>query len=179
MSTLHLLLSSHDYTCKAPVQQIATRRILIGLGNIVSPALWSTIELNIAIVASCVPAFKGCITHFHPNFLGTIRSRTGSDSKFQSRSQTTSRSRSRKASYPQDSVYHDEGFGRARNNTTTVVGHRGDMDSWDGSDEELVENGSQNRIVQTKDVWVEHEDIEARAGESSADVKNVEISRLY
>ena len=53
------------------------------------------------------------------------------------------------------------------------------MDSWDGSDEELVENGSQNRIVQTKDVWVEHEDIEARAGESSADVKNVEISRLY
>ena len=149
------------------------------IGNIISPGIWSTIELNIAIVASCVPAFKGCITYFLPHLLGTIGSATRSNQTPYSKRYITGGSSRRKASIPLAYVRHNEGFGVPNNNTTTVVGFGRDLDSWDGSEEDLGDAGgdiSMGGIVQTKDVWVEHEDIGAREGEISLDRKSADIT---
>ncbi|KAH8600519.1 hypothetical protein B0O99DRAFT_668439 [Bisporella sp. PMI_857] len=145
LCTLHLLISSSDVTW-----------------NITSPIIWSTIELNVAITSSCVPAFKGCLNHFLPHFLGSLGSGSGSN-----KNSTAGRSRSRKSSFPLESIYHEE---RARN-TTKVVGG-GEHGYWEGSEEELVEEGRRVMgILERKEVWVEHEDIGKRV-EGSAEGMN-------
>ena len=76
------------------------------------------------------------------------------------KNQTPRSSRNRKPFDTLTSVHHDETWGTSTNNTTTVVGQGRDEENLNESIEELVNTEGSDGIggiVQTKDIWVEHE----------------------
>jgi hypothetical protein len=47
------------------------------VGDNVQPALWSLIEINMAIICACIPAVRGLVARYIPKFrLDTIQSRS-------------------------------------------------------------------------------------------------------
>jgi hypothetical protein len=158
--TIKALLNSSDRTCKHLLQALVLSDIL--LGDIYSPILWYTIELNLAIFVACGPAFLAFFRHYFPAVFGSSSNNT------QSKKQTSRM----KNTYPLGSISHGMGLQSGHGLRTTVTtrqNNKGGKSENSSMEMIIMGSGSEGGVQKQVDVWIEKEDADQRERGSGDD----------
>lgn len=142
-----LLVSWHFPTLKLGADLLA--------GNVITPMIWYTVEVNLAIFIACGPAFLAFFRHYLPAVFGGSSHHT----KFNPSHP--------KNSYPLGSVPH--AASHMDKGTKTTVTTRSPYFEGNSSEEMII---MPNRIQKQVDVWIEN-DLETGKQDSRSNASTI------